>query len=372
MNDLIERLRAANPLPDCPEPSLDEVWRRIDLADAATGRATAHLNAGSRPPSGVRRVGTAALLSFSLAVVLGIVVLAALTLGHGHRHQRTASNQGSSVVVTRSSREQLLRSLEALRRPQDQADREALRIFGRGGLLPNYLSTHPLPFCGSLCEVQLQRRLSRSFMIPGSRYRAAIFPVAVTHTTRELRRGELAVVLSVKGPRMGIARSSAIPASGGTPAASGPVSADALRANGVVVSFEVRGSAEINRAAILVPDGVRNVVLENLTLTSPRTGTRLASLPTLSAPVRDDIALVTLKHMTASRLHIARDPDGPDGGFHRGKGCTLESTVYIVPATAQMLWKSASATRRSTIHFYAYIEAKPTPGQRFPSPRCGA
>lgn len=370
MNDLIERLHAANPLPDCPEPSIDEVWRRIEFSHAPPHRAAGRRNAGVRSDSAVRRAGTAAVLSFSFVVAIGVVIAAALTLGH--RARPTAINRGSRVVVTKASRNQLLRSLKVLRRPQDHADRDALRIFGRGGLLPVYLSPQPLPLCGSLCAVQLQRRLSRSFMVPGTRYRAAIFPVVATHTTPELHRGELAVVLSVKGPRMGIARSSAVSASGGTPAASGPVSISALRANGAVVSFEVRGSGGLNRVAMLVPDGVRSVDLENLTLTSLRTGKRLASLPAISGPVRNNIALVTLKHMSASRLHIMTNPDGPHGGFHRGHGCILTSSVYIVQATARMVWETNRTTHTSNLRFYAYVDAKPSPGQRFPSPRCGA
>ena len=370
MNDPIERLRAANPLPECPPPPIDEVWRRIDEADERTRDTTERSTARSVRGVGPHRIAASALLALSTVIVAGIVVAAILTLGH--RQQHGASPGSPSTGAAESSRRQLLRSLTVLRRPQDRADRRALRGFGQGGLLPNYLSSQPLPLCGSLCDVKLQRGLARSFMIPGSRYRAAIFPVTTTSTTPAASRGQFAVVLSVDGPRMGNARSSAVSASSGTPAASGPVSISALQTSGVIVSFGLSGSAGINRAAILTPDGVSAVTLEDLKLTSPSTGRRVARLPAISAPVRDDIALFTLTGMTASHLHITRDPDGSNGGFHSGHDCAVTTIVYTVPATARMLWREAGTDHESTVHFYAYVNAHPTPGERFPSPRCGA
>ena len=41
MNDLIERLRDANPVPTCPPPSLDDVWRKLDAGAQAPAAAVA-------------------------------------------------------------------------------------------------------------------------------------------------------------------------------------------------------------------------------------------------------------------------------------------------------------------------------------------
>ena len=32
MSDVIDRLRAANPVPDCPPPPIEQLWRRVEIA----------------------------------------------------------------------------------------------------------------------------------------------------------------------------------------------------------------------------------------------------------------------------------------------------------------------------------------------------
>ena len=84
------------------------------------------------------------------------------------------------------------------------------------------------------------------------------------------------------------------------------------------------------------------------------------------------MALFALTGLTASQLHITRNPDKADGGFQTGHGCTITSTTYSVPATARMLWHHADTIHETPVHFHVYSNAHPRPGKHFQNPRCGA
>jgi peptidoglycan glycosyltransferase len=77
MSDLLERLAAANPVPDSEEPSIDDVWRKIAERGATPRRARHRW----LPP----RVGRT-VLTVAAAVVPIILVVAVVIPGHGARH----------------------------------------------------------------------------------------------------------------------------------------------------------------------------------------------------------------------------------------------------------------------------------------------
>lgn len=77
MPDVIERLRAANPVPGCPAPSIEDVWRKVE-ADGGQGAGRRH---GGRP---ARRFPSAGGIVAVVALItsLAVVVLAVALLGH--------------------------------------------------------------------------------------------------------------------------------------------------------------------------------------------------------------------------------------------------------------------------------------------------
>ncbi len=88
MNDLLERLAAANPVPECQQPSIEAVWRKISALGVEPS--------SERPPRRRRRrhPGRAGHAVFALAAVaIPIIVVVAITiplLGAHHGSSRPA------------------------------------------------------------------------------------------------------------------------------------------------------------------------------------------------------------------------------------------------------------------------------------------
>ena len=95
MSDLIERLRAANPVPDCPPPPIEQLWRRVEL-DEQTRQPR---EAGSPQPEQLGRrpnlggLGTTILTLTALA----IAVLAIALLAHPHSHSAPSSGNATAT-----------------------------------------------------------------------------------------------------------------------------------------------------------------------------------------------------------------------------------------------------------------------------------
>jgi thiol-disulfide isomerase/thioredoxin len=95
MSDVIERLRAANPVPDCPPPPIEQLWRRVELEQQrqrATGRDPAYPEQVRRRPT-IGGVAAAVLTVSALATA----VLALTLLAH---HRPGASFPVRSVATT--------------------------------------------------------------------------------------------------------------------------------------------------------------------------------------------------------------------------------------------------------------------------------
>lgn len=81
MSDLLERLAAANPIPESDQPSIDGVWRKVSelRAEPPAGRRTSR----RRPPRGAGR----ATLTLAAVLVPIVVVLAVAIPLHGARDE---------------------------------------------------------------------------------------------------------------------------------------------------------------------------------------------------------------------------------------------------------------------------------------------
>ncbi|HEX5192441.1 MAG TPA: hypothetical protein VFW09_06535 [Solirubrobacteraceae bacterium] len=112
MTDVLDRLRADNPVAAGAAPSIDRVWDRIEHGRAPGRRRT-------------RSRWRAAAAGISIAIPLVIAALAIGVLGH---HSASDSSSSSSAPARSGARAvptlaQLLRNFAVLRRPQTAADR---------------------------------------------------------------------------------------------------------------------------------------------------------------------------------------------------------------------------------------------------------
>jgi hypothetical protein len=104
MSDLLERLSAANPLPDCPQPSIEEVWMR--LATEEPGRSRPSITPGR---SRLTRRG----LLVPVCAVAAVMALAVLLVTSGSggglsvvaRAYAAASSNGTIIHYVMSSRQ---------------------------------------------------------------------------------------------------------------------------------------------------------------------------------------------------------------------------------------------------------------------------
>ena len=125
ISDPIERLRAANPEPWCPPPSIEEVWRRIEARDrmpqdSSLTRAGGLVTAGAR----LRSTGGVVAAVSSVAVVLALGAIALLVHGRG----TVAGGSGGA--------QELISRLAVLRRPQTPADLLPSRLHIASPLTP--------------------------------------------------------------------------------------------------------------------------------------------------------------------------------------------------------------------------------------------
>ncbi len=111
MVDPIERLRAVNPERDCPRPSLDEVWRRIEADARPPARRVEPGRGRARRIPRARGAG-ALMIGMSSLIAVAIVAVAITQLSPRH-HEARPGSPGAS---------QLLARIAVLRRPQNASD----------------------------------------------------------------------------------------------------------------------------------------------------------------------------------------------------------------------------------------------------------
>jgi len=94
MTDVMERLRAANPTPNCPPPPIEDVWRRIDTDNPIEQYG------GSAPrprkPLALARLSNAVALAASVAVVIAVVAI--VVVGHGQTTPKSRPQPTTETV----------------------------------------------------------------------------------------------------------------------------------------------------------------------------------------------------------------------------------------------------------------------------------
>lgn len=240
MTDVVERLRAANPAPDCLPPPIDDVWRKVaagggqQLADA--GSPARRAIAALRPAIG------GLMMAISAVTTVAIVVLALVLLGHN----RSPSTTRPNAPPAPSSTKPLLDMLRVLRRPQTKADLDL------GPELSSYLGK-PLSVWGSadpsLVRLAAVTRMAGELflipVLPPTRRAIAKFPAPLRARARELEHEGNGATLGVFGSAAG--------GYGGCCLTSAQIEAGDGWLTG--------GRGGLNYLFIVVPDGVSKVAV---------------------------------------------------------------------------------------------------------------
>lgn len=264
-----------------------------------------------------------------------------------------------------SRRRQLIETLGVLRRPQTRADRYSARPRGEGGLLPSVFRLWTSKACRGAkrsrgpCALQLDTQLIRTVSVPGSGYEVGIFPATARPPTTFSQLGE-GVVISLRGPGIYLADSGP-----------NPTSVDVLRTDGLLLSAYVADG--VNRGVMLVPDGVANVALGGFRLTDPSTAARSLPIPSTSATVHDNVALLQLTGLTEKNLQV--NPSDLGQFFYQGsgRGCHMGFAIYALPAAAQMSWSDfdGKTVNHATIRLTFYVSTDhPASGTTTRNPAC--
>ncbi|MGH3266078.1 MAG: hypothetical protein ACRDNS_29255, partial [Trebonia sp.] len=232
---------------------------RRQLLEAATNHP--HERARRLVSTGLPRFGLTGMrprLGTALAAILSILVVVAVgavLLTTGRAHRSVGTQPGSPAPGVAAARAQLLGELGALRR-------------GQASKLPAHFS---LP----VSHLQIDRSLVRTVKTSG--YKVTLIPV--THAVRGSASTHLTtgLVVTVQGPKM----PSGFPAiANGFFAVGNPVSPAAIARQGTIITMYVRGP--LNRAVVIVPDGIARVQLSRF-VPDHSSGGRLAAIAPSSA-----------------------------------------------------------------------------------------
>jgi hypothetical protein len=262
------------------------------------------------------RLGAPIAIAASVLVVVAVVAVV-LTIGRAHRGAGTPGGQrGSGVPGVAAARAQLLDELGALRH----------------GHAPKLAAHLPLP----VSNVQIDRSLVRTVQTRG--YKVTLIPVS--HAVRESAspRPTTGLVVTVQGPNV----PSGFSAIGnGSIAVANPVSPATIARQGTIIVMYVTGP--LNRAVVIVPDGVTRVQLSRF-VPDRSSGGRLAAIAPASAPVHDNVAVVRLPDVTTTTLHQTQQTVRDHGGVFSSHHCRVSAALYFVPVSARMTWWRTTAT----------------------------
>ena len=289
---------------------------RRQLLDAAANRpherGRRHFGVGLPRP----RLGAPIAAIASILVVL-VVVAVVLTIGRAHRGAGTPGAQrDSGVPGVATARKQLLGELGALRR----------------GHAPNPAAYLPLP----VSHAQIDRSLVRTVQTSG--YKVTLIPVSHAVRGSASSQHTTGLVVTVQGPNV----HSGFPAiDNGSVAVGNPVSPAAIARQGTIIIMYVSGP--LNRAVVIVPDGVTRVQLSRF-VPDRSSGGRLAAIAPASASVHDNVAVIPLPDVTTAALHQTQQTVRGDGGVFSGHHCRVNAALYFVPVSARMTWWRKTAT----------------------------
>jgi hypothetical protein len=319
-----------------------------DLHDAAEERVRARQREMQNPlttPAPRRRPGWSratgvALPVIGVLVVLAVAGVALTTVKHGHTPTGAATNS----VQSSPSRQELIRLLGVLRRPQTSRDFEAdlVPIFFalEGTLKP---SRHPTGLDRSLApyhDSRLDRPLARIVDIPAWSAKVQLAPFSWQPSPASPQRSEgLAIGLGGPGPASGVTGSTVLPATVAT-----------IRDHGFALMASVSVGCCTTQGVIVVPDGVARLTLGPLHLISPPVPVMPSELPSVTVPVKDNVAAFQIRVPTVT-------------------GRVKNSVLWSVDATAQDTWIDAGGkvvARTTTLLHSINIRVVPRAGARRP------
>ena len=296
---------------------------RRQLLEAAASRPDEH---GRRHP-GVSlprfglvrlrsRLGAPMAATASVLLVVAVVAVV-LTIGRAHRGAGTPGDQrasGQPNVAT--ARAQLLGELGWL----------------RGGHMPKLAANLSLP----VSHLQIDRSLVRTVQTRG--YKVTLIPVSHAVSGSASGRRTTGLVVTVQGPNV----PSGFPAIGnGSVAVGNPVSPATIARQGTIIMMYVSGP--LNRAVVIVPDGVTRVQLSRFVPDRSRGG-RLAAMAPASASVQNNVAVIPLPDVTTTALHQTQQTVRAHGGLFSSHHCRVNAALYFVPVSARMTWWRTTAT----------------------------
>lgn len=280
----------------------------------------------------------------SILVVVAVVGVV-LTLGRAHRGASTPGGQhDAGVPGVATARAQLVDELGVLRRGHEFT-----------------LAAHlPLPVALS----QIDRPLVRTIQTRG--YKVTLIPVS--HAARQSASSPrtTGLIVTVQGPNV----NSGFPAIGKRSFAIGsPVSPAAIARHGTIIIMYVSGS--LNRAVVIVPDGVTHVQLSRF-MPDHSSGKQLASIAPASASVHDNVAVISLSNVTTTTLHQTPQTVRRSGGVFSSHHCRVNAALYFVWVSARMTWqrktrngsKTESTTVRTSLNAYSTTLLPPAPCKR--------
>jgi hypothetical protein len=287
------------------------------------------------------RLGAAIAATVSILVVVAVVA-GALTIGRAHR--TPGGQRDSGVPAVAAARAQLLGELGAL----------------RSGHVSKLAAHFSLP----VSRLQIDRSLVRTVQTSG--YKVTLIPVSQPVAGAGSSRRTTGLAVMVQGPNV----HSGFPAiDNGSFAIGNPVSPAVIARQGTIMMMYVSGP--LNRAVVIVPDGVTRVEL-SLFVPDRSSGGRLAAIAPASASVHDNVAVISLPDVTTTALHQTQQTVRGDGGLFSSQHCRVNAALYFVPVSARMTWWRTTATGseahattvRTSLNGYSTTLLPPAPCRR--------
>ena len=326
---------------------------RQQLLDAAAarsrgrGRLTGSFGAPRlRLPRLRRPLGTSLAAVTSILVVVAVMAVV-LTAGRAHHGPTAPGGQPSGGVPSvAAARAQLLGELGALRH-------------GHASPLAAHLPLFVSP-------QQIDRSLVRTVQTDG--YTLTLIPVSYTVGGPRPRQRTTGLIVMTQGPDV----PKGFPAIANPAlAVAEPVSPAAIARHGAITTMYVDGT--LNRAIVIVPDGVTRVRLSQFVPDRSSPG-RLAALAPASAPVHDNVAVLSIPGVTAAALHQTQQTVRDQGGLYSTHHCHMTAALYFVSVSARMTWwrhtdtglKARTTTVHTSLNAYSTTLLGPVPCRHSP------
>ncbi len=99
MTDLLERLRAANPVPACPPPPLEDVWRKLDADRGSRGTRSVPPVLVPRRRARWSRLQQSLLVALGVVPVIAVIVLATRTVAPSIAAKVLTATDSSHAIV---------------------------------------------------------------------------------------------------------------------------------------------------------------------------------------------------------------------------------------------------------------------------------